>query len=224
METDSSSDPRPAATDGDAHLVVGYTQEAVDDFLLAVARERESLQEIIKEARVREARAQGIIGMHELMVAMMLETHRELGARRRDAEARASEIVRQGEREAEEILRAAYDQMGAGHEVQDALRRLPQPSDPVSVPELDGARWGASDDRRGAGVDDPEIDLRGDSEGFAREAFEPAWVGATKTMTHNGSGANNGNNEDFFAFLRGALHDDEPLGPRADREEESWRP
>jgi cell division septum initiation protein DivIVA len=88
-------------------LVEGYDQEKVEDFLRAVADESSRLRHLIDDARTRETRARALLGMHEAMVANMLEAYRDVTARRREAEATAAKIVRDAERDAAEIQRRA---------------------------------------------------------------------------------------------------------------------
>jgi cell division septum initiation protein DivIVA len=81
-------------------LIEGYDQENVDAFLRAVADEASRLHQAIDEARTREAHAHAVLGMHEAMVATMLEAYRDVTTRRREAAATAATIVRDAEREA----------------------------------------------------------------------------------------------------------------------------
>jgi hypothetical protein len=77
----------------------GYSRAEVDEFLAAAAIERERLEREIADARARISRARSALGMHRVMVAMMLETQRELSELRMSAERRAAEIVADAERE-----------------------------------------------------------------------------------------------------------------------------
>jgi hypothetical protein len=83
--------------------IQGYSRAEVDEFLSAATSERERLEREIADARGRIARARAALGMHRVMVAMMLETQRELGELRQNAERRAAEIVAAAERERSQI-------------------------------------------------------------------------------------------------------------------------
>jgi cell division septum initiation protein DivIVA len=79
--------------------IQGYSRAEVDEFLSAAASERQRLEREIADARGRIARARAALGMHRVMVAMMLETQRELGELRQNAERSAAAIVAAAERE-----------------------------------------------------------------------------------------------------------------------------
>jgi cell division septum initiation protein DivIVA len=76
----------------DPFLLEGYDEDTVDDFLRAVSDEKARLQDVIDAARVRQNRARAVLGLHEAMVAAMLDAYRDVTERRRAAESRAAAI------------------------------------------------------------------------------------------------------------------------------------
>jgi hypothetical protein len=186
-----------------AEAVLGYSQSTVDEFLAAAAEERTRLVAALSEAKARQAETRSAIGMHRVMLSMLLEAQEELQTRRREAEAAADEVLRRADREAETILAAA------------------QPA-PVSQPEPEPTREAPAVESLAApepvAVSEPAdvIDLRkehqdenqfGTSNGAARQR-EPVFT------TANAGPAAAASSEEFFTFLRGALVDQDPLGPR----------
>ena len=160
---------------------LGYDRAAVDDFLGAAAAERTKLEEQIERSHLRLARARTALGTHRVMVAMLLQTQRELSALRRDAERDAAEIIAAADREA----------------------RRREAAGP--------ARTGTTPD---------PIDLR---VGSLNATLEPTANGPAAAAATELSAADDlllssisGQDDEFFEYLRGALHDDEPLGPRSE--------
>ena len=84
-----------------------YSQDSVDEFLAAAAEERERLEAVIADATARAERARAALGVHRLMATMLLDTHRQLTERRREAELAAAQIIIESEREANRLLEAA---------------------------------------------------------------------------------------------------------------------
>ena len=80
--------------------IQGYSRADVDQFLAAAAEERIRLEATIDDLQSRISRARSAIGMHRVMVAMLLETQRELTDIRDSAAAEAEQIVREAEAEA----------------------------------------------------------------------------------------------------------------------------
>ena len=157
----------------------GYARSEVDDFLNAAAQERARLEATIADANTRAGRARSALGTHRVMVAMLLETQRELGQLRIDAETQAEMIIAEAEREVA-LARAE--------------RRDPQEIDLSSFAVTQSPTMA---DATGAG-----------SPFFAAPASpvgEPR-MGTTTNAAEDG-------NDEYFAFLRGALDDDQPLGP-----------
>jgi hypothetical protein len=137
----------------------GYPRADVDEFLRSAAAERIRLEAEIADANARIAHARSAVGTHRVMVAMLLETQRQLSEMRRDAEVQAERIIAEAEIEAQAIERGPGSPNGGS----------------ASTP----------------GFAEPTIDLTRS----APSSEEP---------------------DEFFEFLRGALADDQPLGPRAD--------
>jgi hypothetical protein len=139
----------------------GYPRAQVEEFLSAAAAERVRLESEIADANARIARARAAVGTHRVMVAMLLETQRELSETRRRAEQEAERILADAEIEARAIERGV-----------------------------------------------PSIDL----------SEPPAPVSATIPPTATPSvplaGHVRNDDDNYFEFLRGALADDQPLGPR----------
>jgi hypothetical protein len=156
---------------------LGYDRAAVEDFLRAAAEERVKLRQQIDSANLRLARARTALGTHRVMVAMLLETQRELSTMRRDAELQAAEIIGAAEREAR--VREESGRAGPGPiDLRDSPFAAPAPA------TLNGERASAS----------------------SYETVNPYAPGATTDPTAD---------SEFFEFLRGALDDEEPLGPRS---------
>jgi hypothetical protein len=163
--------------------VQGYTRAEVDEFLQAAAAERSRLESEIADARSRIGRARSAIGMHRVMVAMLLETQRELTEMRAHADVEAEAILAQAERDAAMILAgSAPAAPGATTSAPPAI------ADPASTPIVSAP----------AAV--PEIDLSGPDPKIAMSA----------------TGDGEGDRDEYFDFLRGALADESPLGPGAE--------
>jgi cell division septum initiation protein DivIVA len=86
-------------TDAPSTPIQGYSRADVDQFLTAAAEERLRLETEVEELEGRISRARSAIGMHRVMVALLLETQRELTEIRDSASAEAERIVREAERE-----------------------------------------------------------------------------------------------------------------------------
>jgi hypothetical protein len=163
METDSMQ-PLGGAP------IAGYSRSEVDDFLTAAAQERTRLEAAIADATTRASRARAALGMHRVMVAMLLETQRELSELRNDAERQAEEIITAAERDV--VLAQGSAPGPRVHE--------------IDLSTVDAAPVGAAPLVAFAGP----VPTNGDANG---------------TATAEGDA--------YFAFLRGALDDDQPLGP-----------
>jgi hypothetical protein len=177
MEADVMSTLGPAA-------IQGYSRVEVDQFLAAAAVERSRLENEIADAEQRIARARSAIGMHRVMVAMLLETQRELTELRHHADREAEQILRDAEREAAEIARAR----------RGAAVASVAPPDPAA-----SGRVAATGDSQGQPADDDAF-LFG-----ASAVTPPSFVGSGP--------APEAGHDQYFEFLRGALTDESPLGP-----------
>jgi hypothetical protein len=166
----------------------GYSRAAVDDFLAAAAVERGRLEALIEEAEDREQQARAAIdshlGLHKVMIETLLETQRELGERRREAEVTAAGIIEAAEREARALM--AANRGGVAVENDDPRR-------PTSIDLAAEERnpFGPMPDQFVGGA--PSWSLSSERETQARKE-----------------------SDEFFDYLRGALIDDKPLGPRND--------
>jgi hypothetical protein len=124
---------------------------------------------------------------------MLLDAQRELAARRRSAELEAEAILDDADREAGAIVAAA----------------LPTTAEPVDL------QAGPASSQQ------VTIDLAGIEERaeYHRLPDVPAGANSTNGMFVGADGHPSvvvGGDESYFAFLRGALVDDEPLGPRSE--------
>jgi hypothetical protein len=165
--------------------VHGYSRAEVDEFLQAAAAERSRLESEIADARSRIGRARSAIGMHRVMVAMLLETQRELTEMRARADAEAEAILAQAERDAAMIL------AGSAAAAPGAIASAPTAvANSASTPIMSTP----------GPAPVHEIDLGG-----ADRASAGAAPGAP------GEGEAGG--DEYFDFLRGALADESPLGP-----------
>jgi len=119
--------------------VQGYSRAEVDDFLRAAASERARLESEISDARSRIGRARSAIGMHRVMVAMLLETQRELTEMRARADADADAILAQAERDAAMILAGTVPVRGRSSDAAtDARPPTPATAPPGEI-DLGGA-------------------------------------------------------------------------------------
>jgi hypothetical protein len=200
--------------------VHAYARDSVDDFLAAAEVEKEHLRRVIAEAEARERRARASIGMQRVMVSMLLEVQREIADERERAELEAADIVAAADQQAVSIVQAARDEVAGagGPRVGSYPRRSPvdeRPAlalDPESTTlDLASAERREQDDQRRLHPSSPEYPSAGagatSGNGFARDSGYP---------TSSLSTSDAGEDERFFAYLRGALADDQPLGPRAD--------
>jgi hypothetical protein len=105
---DLMTTPDPVLVPAAAQPLEGYDEDTVDDFVRAVAHERDRLRALIGEAQAREARAQMLLGLHDAMLATMRDVYREVTEQRRVAEATAAATVLAAQRHAAEI-RAAVE-------------------------------------------------------------------------------------------------------------------
>jgi cell division septum initiation protein DivIVA len=153
--------------------IPGYSRAAVDDFLKAAAEERARLEVVIRDADERRNRADAAVDahleLHNMMIRTLLDTQRELGERRRDAEAQAAAIVEAAERDAKAILQ------GSG-----------------STVDLFG-----EEQREFAASDVPHA----------------RFVSPHLSLSDTAESQRSKEADAFFDYLRGALVDDEPLGP-----------
>jgi hypothetical protein len=90
-----------------AAAIKWYSQNSVDEFLAAASEERGRLEAVIADATARAERARAALGVHRLMATMLLDTHRQLTERRREAELEAAQIIIDSERDAHRLLEAA---------------------------------------------------------------------------------------------------------------------
>jgi hypothetical protein len=158
----------------------GYSRAEVDDFLQAAAAERARLEATIADANGRASRARSALGTHRVMVAMLLETQRELGQLRTDAEQEAEAIIAAAERDVAQAR---------------AIR--------LDTEEIDLSAFATAGENAVAGMSTP-LSAFAPPEGTSADgSFASAPV----------NGAGDGSGDDYFAFLRGALDDDQPLGP-----------
>jgi hypothetical protein len=134
---------------------------------VAADAERARLEAVIDDARARARRALALNSLQHVMVDMLLETQRELGALRAAAEQEAAEILGEAEQQALAILRDARRDAGLTNEptTHDAACFHPTPS---SLPPIGASMMNEVQDDR------------------------------------------------YLSYLRGALADERPLGPRFD--------
>jgi hypothetical protein len=179
------------ANDAVGNAVQGYSRAEVDEFLAAAAVERARLEAEIIDARSRVGRARSAIGMHRVMVAMLLETQRDLTDLRAQADAEADAILAQAERDAALIL------AGSGDEVARVT-----PVAPVGLPS---APIGRAAGEIHLGAADPVSLIR--AEPPVEAPAGPLAQGASAAQPQTAE------SDDYFDFLRGALVDESPLGP-----------
>jgi hypothetical protein len=177
------------ANDAVGNAVQGYSRAEVDEFLAAAAVERARLEAEISDARSRVGRARSAIGMHRVMVAMLLETQRELTELRSHADAEADAILAQAERDAAVIL------AGSG----DGVARV-APVAPVGLPS---APIGPAAGEIHLGAADPA----------SLVGAEPPVEAPTRPLAQGAPAEQTAGSDDYFDFLRGALADESPLGP-----------
>jgi hypothetical protein len=193
----TSADSEPVAA--------AYAREAVDDFMAAAASEQARLRALIADAEARTRRARAAVGMHRVMVGMLFETQHQIAEQRAGAEADAADILGRAEEEAQRILREARTDVGllAEREAEG------WPFLPVDqVEELAPAAAG-----RAEPAHEPMLDLNGLGDRVGAHVTS----NAPDRDAHSTKVGSGGPDDDrFFAYLRGALHDDQPLGPRAD--------
>jgi hypothetical protein len=186
-------DTAPASSAGSPEA--GYSRAAVDDFLAAAAEERRRLEDVIAEAEFREQRARSTVeahfGLHDAMVKALLETQHELGFRRREAEEQAARILEQADLEARAVI--------------------------------DSARAEVSARSGGPSIEPPFVDLAAEERPEPAEPGDVSWMSPTYVdHRRGGTGAIGAQPETtkesdaYFDYLRGALVDERPLGPRAD--------
>jgi hypothetical protein len=84
----------PAAPPDDGARLEGYDQETVEDFVHAVARERDRLHAELVHERERERRALVVVRMHEMMLVSMRTAYADVTATRHEAERQTAEILR----------------------------------------------------------------------------------------------------------------------------------
>jgi hypothetical protein len=137
----------------------GYSRSDVDAFVVAAAAERERLEvaHAAEQARARQARVS--LGTHRVMVAMLLDAHREIDEIRGRAEVKAAELLAAGVDDAP----GTHDALLIDLTVRPGTAGTPRCDDGLHPAATNGSALGTSD---------------------------------------------------YYEFLRGALADDEPLGPR----------
>jgi hypothetical protein len=173
---------------GGLEPMYAYPRATVDEFIRASELEKQRLAAAIEDDEHRARRARAAIGMHHMMVSMLIETQREL-----------EELRREAERIASDIIAAASDGRALGRDMSGA-----------------GGR-GTTAAGRGGGVP-PSIDLLAESRldaatGLLAPPDEPGPAASASAVPLVDDEADAESNE-YFAFLREALTDDEPLGPR----------
>jgi hypothetical protein len=171
---------------GGLEPMYAYPRATVDEFIRASEAEKQRLTAAIEQDEHRASRARASIGMHHMMVSMLIETQRELDQMRRDAERLATEIIS-----------AASNRRRDAHPDENAPAgrssgRLGEPSAPLSIDLV------AEDE---AGLVASSRVLHPDS------AFDAL------NLPRSTEGVDPETSQ-YFAFLREALTDDEPLGPR----------
>jgi hypothetical protein len=184
------------ASDASAGSLTAYPRTAVEDFLAAAAGERRRLEGALADADTRIRRARAAVGMHRVMASMLLQLQVELTERRATAEAEAEKILERAEREARELVLDAQRRRGA------------QPAAAIDDPQSSWVR-GA---RSGVNGADREIDLT-EVEEDGHPGSEPPVDAECASWDGPYDAAQDGDGDHFFAFLRGALADDQPLGP-----------
>jgi hypothetical protein len=159
----------------------------VDEFIRASEAEKQRLAAAIADDEDRSRRARAAIGMHNMMVSMLIETQRELEELRRDAERSAAEIISAAS-DPGQVVPGSFD-MSPPLRPQMAVR----PPGSYNIDLVAEARADRVDGSACASPLGPADTRGGDASGDL------------------GTGAES---NDYFAFLRGALTDEEPLGPR----------
>lgn len=175
-----------------------YARSAVDEFLDAAAQERTRLEAVIADANRRADQARAAMGLHHMMAAMLLETHRTLTERRHAAEAEAAQIILASEREAQALVDQAQAERPSSPsaEVIDLTGTVPTPGAPAAPPA--SAQENGQENGKTPATPDP--------------------VGAPDLATlaprPHGNGDDSAEADAFFAYLRGSATDAEPLGPK----------
>jgi hypothetical protein len=164
-----------------------YPRATVDEFVRASEVEKQRLRTSIEEDEHRARRARAAIGMHHMMVSMLIETQRDLEELRRDAERVAAQIIAT----ASEGTRSPWPAPSGGSAPSPGM-----PDGRGSPMSIDLVAEGNLDERR-----EP-----------VRSPFDVAPDGLAPNGHHTDD-SDDASNE-YFAFLREALDDDEPLGPR----------
>jgi hypothetical protein len=187
-----------------AGTLTAYPRAAVEDFLASAAGERARLEASILDAESRIRRARAAIGMHRVMASMLLQTQIELGEMRSCAETEAEGLLASAEEEAREIVARAMQEQGI-----DAMSLLVTPRSTWLRDSGDRSTGMPGPPSNGLGVD-AHIDLTraetDDPDAATEYLAGPRW-GNHGGLTEDDRG------DSFFAYLRGALVDNEPLGP-----------
>jgi hypothetical protein len=177
---------------------VGYPRAMLDDFMAAADVERLRLEAAIVDAEQRGDEARVAIGSHEVMVSMLVDAHREISLIELDAHQRAAAILEAADREAREILRSAHGDLArTPAEVRASEPAIP--TTPVVHPMtrlIDGP------------IDLTELETL--DAGPERLLKSPVYANGNGNGEHDAAPGS----DRYFDFLRGALVDDEPLGPR----------
>jgi hypothetical protein len=173
---------------------LGYPRAVVDDFVAALEAERTRLTNLIQDAEQRGASARLAVSNHEVMLTMLVDGQAEMLEREQRAQREATEILATADREAQSLLARAQGSPLDGDEAKD---------DDVVI---DLAASGEAENAEGVPRWDMSLNGSERSSNYADAAFAHA----------NGNGANPPDGDQYFDFLRGALADNDPLGPRAD--------
>jgi len=173
---------------------LGYPRSTFEEFVAAAEAERFRLHEEIASADRRAEDARAAASAYDVMLSVLVEAHGELTTRLADATRTAEQILEAARREARAIVQAERD---------DA-----EPADPSVAP---GDERGGLSDVDAHDVDAHDIDLP------MIEILEPERDRVAAPVFVGGNGrASDVDADPYFDFLRGALADEEPLGPRAD--------
>jgi hypothetical protein len=175
-----------ASSDSPSEALRAYPRGAVDEFVAAAQAERTRLEAIISDAEARLRRARATIGMHRVMVGMVIETQREINEMRSDAERRAATILADATDQTSRILETARADSGAAEWLAGNGHRFVPPATDMTA---------------------ATIDLR-DPDGLEVAGLGQRWSGRSGRLAEGDQ-----DTSVYFNFLRGALNDDQPLGP-----------
>jgi hypothetical protein len=171
---------------GGLEPMYAYPRATVDEFIRASEAEKQRLVAAIEHDEHRASRARAAIGMHHMMVSMLIETQRELDQMRRDAERLAAEIIAAASNGRSD---PRHEGNAPGGSASGPLRERFAPTSIDLVAE-DEAGLGSA----------PRVSLSDSVHQVTSVPYE--------------TDDNDPETSQYFAFLREALTDDEPLGPR----------